>query len=292
MRELRIFKPVAKLEDAAVLDPVVTAVKSVVNAVLKPKGLRDLLHGVPIGHPLHPMLILLPTGAWTSAAVLDLVPGAERATRILIGTGLLGAVPTALAGVTDWSKLHEQQQRVGIVHAAANVTAVGLYTASLLARRNGGTMAGKALALLGFGAVAGGGYLGGHLSYRQSSGANHTESVPHRFPSGWQPLAALAELPEGSMGKRDVSGQSLLVLRRGDRVDVLSNVCSHLSGPLNEGTLSEDSTYGPCVTCPWHGSTFSIEDGEVVHGPATSHLPRFETRVTGGQVEVLLPNAG
>src|SRR4051812_35804316 len=193
MRELRILKPIAKLENAAFLDPVVNAVKRVVDVVVQPQDLRDALHGVPLGHPLHPVLVLVPTGAWTSSTLLDLVPGGERAARILVGFGLLSAAPTVLAGVTDWSRLHEQQMRVGVVHATANVTAVTLYTASLLARRRGTVTAGKALGLLGYAAVTAGGYLGGHLSYRQASGANHTEEVPHRFPEGWQRLAGLEE---------------------------------------------------------------------------------------------------
>jgi nitrite reductase/ring-hydroxylating ferredoxin subunit len=291
MKELRILKPVAKLEEAAWLDPAVRAVKKVVDAAVRPRDLRDVLHGVPIGHPLHPLLILLPAGAWTSAAVLDFVPGGDRAARALIGLGVLSAGPTAVAGLTDWSRTHDQQMRVGIVHAVANTTATTLYAASWLGRRNGSTVRAKALALLGFAAVGAGGFLGGHLSYRLSSGANHAESVPHRFPSGWQELGPLEELPEGALARRVVRGQSLVVHRTGDRVQVLSNLCSHLSGPLAQGELGSEPRDGACVTCPWHGSVFSLETGEVVHGPATSPQPRFETRVTDGTVEVLLPNA-
>jgi nitrite reductase/ring-hydroxylating ferredoxin subunit len=292
MKELRILKPIAKLEDVAALDPIVHVAKKVVLAIVRPRAVEDLLHGTPFGHPIHPVLVLVPTGAWASVALLDLVPGSERAARLLVGMGVLSALPTALTGETDWSRLHLQQQRVGVVHAALNVTAVGLYSASWFARRGGKEGLGKLLAFAGFGAVGAGGYLGGHLSYRQSSGANHAESVPHRFPSGWQTLAALEDLPEQRLTERTVEGQPLLVLRRGGRVDVLSNVCTHLAGPLNEGTLDEAPKDGPCVTCPWHQSVFAIENGEVVHGPATSPLPVFETRLTGDVVEVRLPNAG
>jgi nitrite reductase/ring-hydroxylating ferredoxin subunit len=33
------------------------------------------------------------------------------------------------------------------------------------------------------------------------------------------------------------------------------------------------------VVCPWHGSTFRLTDGSVVHGPATAPQPSFETRI-------------
>ena len=291
MKELRILKPISKLENLAVLDPLIDVTRKLVLTLVKPRALEDLLHGVPFGHPIHPVLVLVPTGAWASVAVLDLLPGNERAARILVATGVLSALPTAVTGEADWARLHPQQMRVGIVHAATNLTAVSLYSASWLARRAGNEGLGKLLAFAGFAAVGTGGYLGGHLAYRQASGVNHTEDVPHRFPSGWQELAPLAALPEGELVRRVVEGQPLLVHRTGGTVQVLSDVCSHLSGPLHEGQLTIEPGEGACVTCPWHGSTFSLGNGEVLHGPATSPQPVFETRVTGERVEVLLPNA-
>ena len=71
MRELRILKPIARLEHARVLDPVIERVHGIVDALLKPRALEDVLHGVPAGHPLHPALVLVPAGAWISAAVLS-----------------------------------------------------------------------------------------------------------------------------------------------------------------------------------------------------------------------------
>lgn len=291
MRELRILRPIAKLENAAFLDPVIAPVKKAVLALVKPRALEDALHGVPLGHPVHPILVLVPTGAWASVAVLDLIPGNERAARTLVGLGLLSAAPTIATGYTDWSRLHEQQLRVGIVHAALNWVSVGLYGASYLARLRGNAAGGKLWAYLGLGVVGASGYLGGHLAYRQASGANHTEDVPHRFPAGWHAFGALVDLPEGRLVRRELSGQPLVAFRRGRDVHVLSNTCTHLSGPLAEGEIVSEGGE-TCVQCPWHQSVFSMTTGEVVHGPATSPQPRFETRVSGGIVEVMLPNAG
>ncbi|MFC7645893.1 Rieske (2Fe-2S) protein [Streptosporangium lutulentum] len=70
----------------------------------------------------------------------------------------------------------------------------------------------------------------------------------------------------------------LFVLRVGGGVTVLADGCSHLAGPLHQGKLvSEEGT--TCVVCPWHGSTFRLSDGAVVHGPATAPQPSFETRI-------------
>jgi nitrite reductase/ring-hydroxylating ferredoxin subunit/uncharacterized membrane protein len=281
---------VNRLEKASPLDPVVKAVRKAVVAVIRPQPVRDALHGVWLGHPLHPVLTDVPIGMWSAAAVLDFVPGTGAASTTLIATGCAATVPTVLSGWTDWSDLHPQHQRVGLVHAAANVVALGLFTGSLAARMRGRTMRGKVLGWAGLGAMTAGGYLGGHLSFRQSAGANHGADVVDLFPSGWQGLGSLDDLPEGSPVKRTVGGVELLVMRRGEHVDVISNKCSHLSGPLSEGEFKIEGGHG-CIKCPWHGSTFRLADGGVVHGPATSPQQRFETRVIADMVEVRLPGS-
>lgn len=289
MRELKILKPIAKLENAAFLDPIAKPIRKAVLAVMKPRVLEDVLHGTPFGHPIHPVIVLIPTGAWFSVAALDLLPGNERAARTLVGLGVLSAAPTAVTGYADWARLQRQQQRVGVVHQVANIAAVTLYSWSYLDRRAGRLLRAKVLGMLGLGAVTAGGYLGGHLAYRQASGANHTESVPHLFPAGWQPLGELDEIPDRTLVRREVAGQPLAVYRRGTGVRVISDVCSHLGGPLHEGKLIDGDE--PCVQCPWHKSVFSLDTGEAVHGPATSPQPAFAVRVTDGRVEVQLPNA-
>ncbi|MCP9952394.1 Rieske (2Fe-2S) protein [Actinomadura madurae] len=50
--------------------------------------------------------------------------------------------------------------------------------------------------------------------------------------------------------------------------------------PLHQGRIITDDNADTCVVCPWHGSTFRVADGSVVHGPATARQPTFETRVT------------
>ncbi|WP_394249430.1 Rieske (2Fe-2S) protein [Arthrobacter pityocampae] len=289
MKTLRPLQSVEKLENATGLDPLVTKMRDLVQAVIQPGALRDILHGVPIGHPLHPLMILVPTGTWFSAAILDAIPGSNKASAILIGTGVVTAGPTAVAGWTDWSEGHEQQQRVGIVHAGANVVATGLYALSLIQRLRG--KSGKLLSYTGLAVVSAGGFLGGHMSYRQSLGANHAEDVPHRVEPGWHALGALTDLPEGKLERKMLGEVPLVVLRQGNDVSVLSDTCSHLSGPLNEGELTFDDG-NACVVCPWHNSTFSMKTGEVTQGPATSPQPSFKTRVVAGLVEVSLPHAG
>ena len=276
-----------RIENASPLDPVVKTVRKIVNAALSPQPVRDALHGLWLGHPLHPMLSDVPIGTWTAAGVLDLLPGTGHASTTLIATGCAAAVPTAITGLADWSQLHPPQQRVGLVHAVSNAVGLGLMGASVLARLRGRHVRGKGLAYAGLTAVMAGGYLGGHLVFRQAAGANHVADVPDLFPSGWQDLGPLSELPDAAPAKRTVDGVDLLVVRRGQHVDVLANKCSHLSGPLSDGEFTVESGQG-CIVCPWHGSTFRLSDGAAVHGPATSPQNRFETKIDNGRVHVRL----
>jgi nitrite reductase/ring-hydroxylating ferredoxin subunit/uncharacterized membrane protein len=287
----RAWRPAAiaeRVERAHVLDPAVRGLSdSVVRAL--PAGARtDALHGVPFGQPAHPALVRLPLGCWTSAVLLDLFRGSDRASRVLIGTGIAGTVPALATGLADWSALHTGQQRVGLVHAACQTGAAVLFLGSLAARAGGRTGYGRALSASGLAVATVGSYLGGHLALRLGAGANHAEQVSHLSGLGWHDLGPLAELPDRRAVRRQLGYLSLLVYRQGTEVSVLSDRCSHLGGPLHQGRIVVERG-AACVACPWHGSTFVIADGTVIHGPATARQPSFETRVTADRRVELRP---
>jgi nitrite reductase/ring-hydroxylating ferredoxin subunit/uncharacterized membrane protein len=272
----------SRIEHDSRLDKAVAAGQRAAR-LIRPGKVRDGLHGVWLGHPLHPMLVQAPVGAWLSASILDLF-GDQRSARRLTGAGLAAAVPAAVAGAADWSEQHEQQLRVGVVHAAANIVAMSLYGASLLAR---GPRLGPALRLAGLGSVAVSGLAGGHISFRLAGGANHAEPVPHLVEPGWHHLMRSAELPEGKPVRELLGEVPVVAVREGGSVYVLADRCSHMSGPLSGGELADG-----CLTCPWHGSVFRIADGSVARGPATAPQPAFRAREVGGAIQVCLPGAG
>jgi nitrite reductase/ring-hydroxylating ferredoxin subunit/uncharacterized membrane protein len=283
---------VQAVERAESLDGPAATVKKAVDAGLRSPELRDALHGVWLGHALHPVLIILPLGSWISATVLDFLPGSRRAARTLVGFGALATVPTAAAGAADWSDLHPQQQRTGLVHATGNLVALGLQVASWRARRRGRQARGTALSLVALGVGGISAYLGGHLAYRQAAMVNHAEQAPHLLPDEFSRLATVDELPDGRPVRRVLDGVPVFVLRRGRRVDALYDECAHLSGPLSEGELSggDDDL---CVTCPWHGSVYAIADGAVRRGPSTHPQPVLQVRVDpDGTVLARLPEDG
>ncbi|MFI9361456.1 Rieske 2Fe-2S domain-containing protein [Kitasatospora sp. NPDC053057] len=248
---------------------------------------RDALHGVWLGHPLHPSLVQLPIGCWTSAGLLDLTPGRRRSADALVAVGLLTAGPAALAGWVDWARLDAPRRRTGLVHAVANTGGVLLYAGSLLARCRGHRGRGRLLGWAGMAAVTAGGVLGGHLAYRQAAGPDRAAAVPRLAPPDWAALGPVEDFPVGQPVRRRAGELSVVVVRDGERCHVLAERCAHLSGPLSEGSVVDG-----CLRCPWHGSEFRLRDGEVAGGPATAPQPVLETRVLSGHLEVRLPGAG
>ena len=283
-----------RIERAQVLDRPIRALSGAVVRALPGGARADALHGVPFGQPAHPALVRLPLGCWTSAVLLDVfrLPGSERASRVLVLAGVAGVVPAAATGLADWSALHRDQQRVGLVHLGCQSLASVLFGGSLAARFLGHERYGKVLSAIGLACVTGGAYLGGHLALRLGAGASHADQVSHLAELGWHDLCPVSSLPQGRPVRRQLGYLSLLVYRAGaDEVYVLSDRCAHLGGPLHQGRIV---SAGPrdaalCVSCPWHGSTFRLGDGRVVHGPATARQPSFETRVTAEGLLQLRP---
>jgi nitrite reductase/ring-hydroxylating ferredoxin subunit/uncharacterized membrane protein len=280
-----------RLAKARSLDPVSDRLQAAVWATVKPRPVRDLLHGTWLGHALHPVLVQLPVGAFLSAAILDLMPGLDplpgrnRAATALIAAGTAGVAPAVAAGLVDWSQMTKDRRRVGLAHATANVVATGLYAASLVARLRGRTGRGKALSFTGLSVAGLGAYLGGHLSYAQTGGANQAAPEIARIPEDWTEIGSLASLPDGKPVVRTVADVAVLVYRTGDKVSVMIERCGHETGPLGDGEVT-GSGRDACVVCPWHGSEFRLADGAVVHGPAASDQPTLRTRVREGMVAV------
>jgi nitrite reductase/ring-hydroxylating ferredoxin subunit len=254
---------------------------------------KDVLHGTWLGHPVHPVLVQVPVGAWVSAGLLDAIPSMRPAATVLIGTGVAAAVPAAASGAADWSEQGVGVRRLGAVHAAMNTVALGLYVGSLAARARDRGVLGRLLAYAGLGVAGGSAAIGGHMSYAQSSGVSHAATAARALTSDWIDLGPLDDLPEGRPALRTGSGSGVAValaaVRRGGRVDVFIGACAHLSGPLHEGSV-EEVRGGACLVCPWHGSAFDLDDGEPRRGPAANPQEKLEVRMEAGRVMARLPS--
>jgi nitrite reductase/ring-hydroxylating ferredoxin subunit len=290
---MSLFAALDRLSEVSSFDKPLETARSAVNKVLRPQAVKDLLHGTWLGHPLHPVLAQVPVGTWLSAGVLDAIPPARPAAALLIGTGVAVAVPTALSGAADWSEQDDAVRRLGAVHAVANSVALGLYVGSLVARAKGNGTLGRVLAYSGLGLASGSAAIGGHMSYAQSSGANHAVTSARQLTTDWIDLGPLDDLPEGRPALRTGEGQGapvpLAVVRRGARVDAFVGACAHVGGPLAEGAVEEVRGI-ECLVCPWHGSAFDLDSGQPRRGPAASAQERLEVRYEAGRAFGRLPH--
>lgn len=147
------------------LDPAIEALARRLDPLAEgPAG--HLLGGDWLGHAVHPLLTDIPIGCWTSASVLDAVGGrrSRPAAQLLMGLGVLGAVPTLASGWSEWARIASPElRRVGVVHAAGNSLATALYAGSWRARRRDRHGTGVVLGVAGMGVATGAGLLGGYL---------------------------------------------------------------------------------------------------------------------------------
>jgi nitrite reductase/ring-hydroxylating ferredoxin subunit/uncharacterized membrane protein len=245
-----------------------------------PRELKDTLVGTWLGHPLHPAVVALPIGAWTSALALDLA-GEERAADLTIALGVGGALVSAVTGAAQWqdASYDEQPKRLGALHALTNIAATACYGASLALRKSGARPAGVAFSLAGFGLITVGGQLGGDLAYDLGIGVDHT-AFEHP-PGDWVEVMDEAELAEGKPVAVNAKGVKVMLVRTDGTIRAVAATCPHLAGPLNKGKIDGDT-----VTCPWHGSVFSLVDGHLIHGPATAPVTSYEVRVLNGRIGV------
>jgi nitrite reductase/ring-hydroxylating ferredoxin subunit len=184
-----------------------------------------------------------------------------------------------MAGWADWLDTEEAESRTGVVHAAMNTVALLAYFRSWRLRRRGkrGTLS----ALFGAAARGGGGWLGGHLTFGEGVGVDTTAF--QGGPTEWRDVAAESDITE-ELRQVTVDGVPLLLTRVDGAIVAIADRCTHRGGPLSDGTRE-----GDCVTCPWHGSSFSLRSGAVLQGPASRPQPAYDVRIQAGRVEVRRP---
>jgi nitrite reductase/ring-hydroxylating ferredoxin subunit len=134
-----------------------------------------------------------------------------------------------------------------------------------------------AIGALGAAGVAVAGCSSGETSQPATTPEAPAATGPAPAASG-AALVATADVPVDS-GVIVDSGETKVVVTQptsGEFVG-LSAVCPHQSCLVNQ-------VEGQTITCPCHGSQFSIVDGAVLQGPATTGLTPVPVTVNGDQV--------
>jgi uncharacterized membrane protein len=137
-----------------------------------------------LGHPIHPMLIVLPLGLFICAVVFDALY-MWRGSQIFAGVGfwnisggIIGGLLAAVFGFLDWLAIPSgtRAKRIGLLHGGSNVVVVLAFALVWLTRRDAVDLAPTTamftieVAALGLGTVAG--WLGGELVDRLAVGVD------------------------------------------------------------------------------------------------------------------------
>lgn len=98
-------------------------------------------------------------------------------------------------------------------------------------------------------------------------------------PAGWIRVGDIDDIPPNRGLVVPCKGeQRVAVFRHGNKVSAISNVCAHQGGPLGEGKIVDD-----CLTCPWHGYQYVLENGQSPP-PFTEKVPTYRVKLEGRDI--------
>jgi 3-phenylpropionate/trans-cinnamate dioxygenase ferredoxin subunit len=98
-------------------------------------------------------------------------------------------------------------------------------------------------------------------------------------------VAAVDEVPEGTMRMVQVDGTDILLVHTNGRIRAMQGICTHEYFELDKGFLTDGS-----LTCALHLSRFDLETGEPLDPPAEVPLALYAVAVEDGRVILELPD--
>lgn len=254
------------------------------SATFRPiRPVKDLLNGTWLGHPLHSAATDVPIGTLVASVVLDLLDQRVGADVALVLT-VLFMVAAAVAGAADYVDTDGTARVRATLHSTLMVVGLVVLAISLVLRAGGPVdrTVPVVLSIVALLIVTAGAFVGGDVVYVFGNMVSR-----HAFRgagSKWIALDAagvtdLSTIPDATPTKARAGINDLVLVRMGGTVHALHAVCSHAGGPLAEGRVIDG-----CLECPWHGSRFWVDNGQVARGPALYNQPAYEIRQaeTGG----------
>jgi nitrite reductase/ring-hydroxylating ferredoxin subunit/DMSO/TMAO reductase YedYZ heme-binding membrane subunit len=96
---------------------------------------------------------------------------------------------------------------------------------------------------------------------------------------GWLDAGPVVSIEEDhGLVVTPANAEPIAIFRHLNHLSAVSNVCAHQNGPLGEGRIIDG-----CITCPWHGFQYRLEDG-CAPPPYTEKLSTFQMRIVDGRV--------
>lgn len=249
------------------------------------------------GHPIHPILISFPIAFFTGTLLFDalgvfLLRGDFN--HIAYYTeiaGILFALLAAVPGIIDFIYTvppKSSGKKRAAKHGLLNTTVVILFAIAWFMRRQPGTSIYLLITLEFVGVVllSIAGWLGGTLVYRNQigvdpryAGAGKWKEVTVDKDGGPHEVANIDDLQLNQM-KLIRIGDKRIVLGRTEKGYVaFDDYCTHRGGSLAGGAMICGT-----VQCPWHGSQFDVQTGQIKAGPAKENIKTYPVSESNGKV--------
>ena len=110
-----------------------------------------------------------------------------------------------------------------------------------------------------------------------------------RHPEKKVRVLSLDEAVDGEARRVDVEDQRIVIVRIGETIYAIGDMCSHANYSLSEGLVDSNEI---TIECWKHGAQFSLCDGNPVSLPATQPVPIFPVETDGNNIYILLPESG
>jgi DMSO/TMAO reductase YedYZ heme-binding membrane subunit/nitrite reductase/ring-hydroxylating ferredoxin subunit len=128
-------------------------------------------------------------------------------------------------------------------------------------------------------ALAVAGLLGLHLAAGLREARADARTTPAALESPWVIAGRPEAIPEGrALVVRPPGGEKVAIFKHEGRLSAVSHLCAHQHGPLGEGQVLDG-----CITCPWHGYQYRLEDG-CSPPPFNERIATYHLRLVGGLV--------
>lgn len=246
-------------------------------------------------HPLHPILVSFPVAFFSGTFLFDLlamITGKSvfwQTGQYMEIAGIVGAVLAAVPGVIDYVYTvppASSAKKRATKHGILNVSMLLVFVSAFFIRDNEPSVLILAMEALGMILLSFAGWLGGTLVYRNQIGvdpryanAGKWREIYVKERTGMVEVATGDELQVNQMKLVHLHDKRIVLARTEDGYRAFDDRCSHRGGSLAGGALICGT-----VQCPWHGSQFNTETGEVQAGPASARINVYVTTVNDGKV--------
>jgi uncharacterized membrane protein/nitrite reductase/ring-hydroxylating ferredoxin subunit len=248
------------------------------------------------GHPIHPILIPFPIAFLTGTLVFDILGELNNSqdlfttAKYLNWAGIITALLAAVPGIIDYFFTVPPQssaKKRATKHALVNILSVVAFSIALFQKsQHSNSVAILILEIVGMILLLFGGWMGGTLAYRNQIGvdiryanAGKWNEVTINQNKGEIEVGTSAELKLNQMKLLKLNEMRVVLARSEKGVVAFEDRCSHRGGSLAGGSMICGT-----VQCPWHGSQFSVESGEVKAGPAKTGIKTFEIKERNGKL--------